>query len=296
MHDIRAIRENPERFDAQMARLGLSGVSSEVLAIDGARRAKISAAEAALAERNAASKEVGAAKARGDEAEFERLRGLVAEKKDEIARLEEEAKAEDQRLTDLLMGLPNAPLDEVPDGADEDDNVEIRRWGTPPAFSFTPKEHYDLAAVKPGMDFETAAKLSGSRFVVMRGAVARLHRALAQFMLDVHVNENGLTETITPVLVRDEAVLWHRTAAEVRRGQLSHHQWLVADPDLGGHADQYGGGRDPGGGRSADPDDRAYPVFPVGGRVCGEGHCRHAASAPVREGGDGVDHPSRCLA
>ena len=205
MHDIRAIRENPERFDAQMARLGLSGVSSEVLAIDGARRAKISAAEAALAERNAASKEVGAAKARGDEAEFERLRGLVAEKKDEIARLEEEAKAEDQRLTDLLMGLPNAPLDEVPDGADEDDNVEIRRWGTPPAFSFTPKEHYDLAAVKPGMDFETAAKLSGSRFVVMRGAVARLHRALAQFMLDVHVNENGLTETITPVLVRDEA-------------------------------------------------------------------------------------------
>ena len=206
MHDIRAIRENPERFDAQMARRGLSGVSSEVLEIDASRRAKIAAAEAAQAERNAASKEVGAAKGRGDEAEFERLRALVSEKKDEIARLEEEAKAEDQRLTDLLMGLPNAPMDDVPDGDDEEDNVEIRRWGTPPEFTFTPKEHYELEAVKGGLDFETAAKLSGSRFVVMRGAMARLHRALAQFMLDVHTTENGLTEMITPVLVRDEAM------------------------------------------------------------------------------------------
>ena len=132
MHDIRAIRENPEIFDAQMARRGLSGVSSEVLALDAARRAKIAAAEAALAERNAASKQVGAAKAAGNEEEFERLRALVAEKKDEIARLEEEAKAEDQRLTDFLLGLPNAPHDDIPDGEDEDDNVELRRWGTPP--------------------------------------------------------------------------------------------------------------------------------------------------------------------
>ncbi|MEM9344772.1 MAG: serine--tRNA ligase [Pseudomonadota bacterium] len=207
MHDIRAIRETPDSFDKAMARRGLSGLSDQVLSIDAARRAKIAAAEAAQAERNAASKEVGAAKARGDEAEFERLRALVADKKDEIARLEDEAKAEDARLTDLLMGLPNVPMDDIPDGEDEADNVEINRWGTPPTFDFAPLEHYDSPAVKPGMDFETAAKLSGSRFVLLRGAIARLHRALAQFMLDVHTTENGLTETMTPVLVRDEAML-----------------------------------------------------------------------------------------
>ena len=205
MHDIRAIRENPDAFDAAMARRGLSGVSSEVLAIDTARRAKIAAAEEALAARNKASKEVGAAKAKGDEAAFERLRALVADKKAEIATLEEEARAEDARLNDLLMGLPNAPFEDIPEGEDEADNVEIHRWGNPKNFAFDPKEHYELAAAQ-GLDFETAAKLSGSRFVVMRGGVARLHRALAQFMLDTHTSENGLTEMITPVLVRDEAM------------------------------------------------------------------------------------------
>jgi len=207
MHDIKAIRETPEAFDAAMRRRGLTGTAAEVLAIDEARRAKITAAEALLAERNAASKEVGAAKARGDDAEFERLRALVARRKDEIARLEEEAKAEDARLADLLLRLPNPPLPEVPDGADEDGNVELRRRGTPRSFDFAPREHFDIPAVKPGMDFETAARLSGARFVVLRGAIARLHRALAQFMLDVHTTENGLTETITPVLVRDEAMV-----------------------------------------------------------------------------------------
>ncbi len=206
MHDIRAIRENPEAFDRVMRRRGLEGVAREVLAIDEARRSRITQAEAALAERNAASKDVGAAKARGDTAEFERLRALVAEKKDEIARLEAEAKEQDDRLTDYLMGLPNAPLDEVPDGADEHDNVEIRRWGTPREFTYKPREHYEVAGAAPGLDFETAAKLSGSRFVVLKGAVARIHRALAQFMLDVHTSENGLTEMMTPVLVRDEAM------------------------------------------------------------------------------------------
>jgi seryl-tRNA synthetase len=206
MHDIKAIRENPEAFDAAMRRRGLTGTAAEVLAIDESRRAKITAAERLLAERNAATKDVGAAKARGDEAEFDRLRALVAQRKDEIAALEEQAKAEDARLTDLLMRLPNPPLPEVPDGADEEGNVELRRRGTPRTFDFAPREHFDIPAVKPGMDFEAAAKLSGARFVVLKGAVARLHRALAQFMLDVHTTENGLTEAITPVLVRDEAM------------------------------------------------------------------------------------------
>ncbi|PLS22059.1 serine--tRNA ligase [Neptunicoccus cionae] len=207
MHDIRLIRDNPEGFDAALAKRGLAPMSSQILAIDESRRAKITAAETALADRNAASKQVGAAKAKGDEAEFERLRALVADKKAEIATLEEEAKAEDLRLQDLLATIPNLPHDDVPLGADENDNVELRKWGTPKSFDFKPKEHFELAAVQGGMDFEMAAKLSGSRFVVMSGAVARVHRALAQFMIDTHTSENGLTEVNTPVLVRDDAMM-----------------------------------------------------------------------------------------
>ncbi|MDA5093874.1 serine--tRNA ligase [Aliiroseovarius sp. KMU-50] len=207
MHDIRLIRDNPDAFDAAMARRGLSGVSGELLSLDETRRAAILAAETAQAEANKAAKEVGAAKGRGDEAEFERLRALVGEKKSEIARLNDEAKELDAKLTDLLMGLPNSMYDDVPTGEDEDDNVEINRWGTPREMDFKPLEHYELPAVQSGLDFETAAKLSGSRFMVLSGAVARTHRALAQFMLDVHTEENGLTETWTPVLVKEEMML-----------------------------------------------------------------------------------------
>ncbi|WP_420859354.1 serine--tRNA ligase [Marivivens marinus] len=207
MHDIRTIRDNPAAFDAALSRRGIAGMSSEILALDEARRALIHAAETAQAEQNKASKEVGAAKARGDEAEFERLRALVAEKKAEIARMTEEAKEKDAALTDLLLGIPNLPYDDVPDGADEADNVEIRRWGTPRNFAFDPVEHYEIPAAKPGMDFETAAKLSGSRFVLLNGAMARLHRALAQFMIDFHVENHGLSETITPVLVREDMMV-----------------------------------------------------------------------------------------
>ena len=206
MHDIRAIRDNPDAFDAAMAMRGLPPQSPAILALDAARRAAISAAEAAQADRNAASKDVGKAKASGDEVEFERLRALVAEKKDEIARMEEEAKTGDGALRDLLAGLPNLPYPDTPVGADEADNVELRRWGSPRDIAFAPKEHYEIAAAQDGMDFETAAKLSGSRFVMLSGGIARLHRALAQFMLDTHITRNGLTEVWTPVLVRDEAM------------------------------------------------------------------------------------------
>ncbi|MFY9212926.1 MAG: serine--tRNA ligase [Aestuariivita sp.] len=206
MHDIRAIRENPDAFDAALARRGDGPVSSELLALDAARRGKILAAETAQAEQNAASKEVGAAKARGDDAEFERLRALVAEKKAEIATMQTEAKALDAQLSDMLARIANLPAADVPDGADEADNVEVNRWGEPARFAFAPKEHYEIAGVAASMDFETAAKLSGARFVLLKGAVARLHRALAQFMIDTHVDANGLTEMATPVLVRDEAM------------------------------------------------------------------------------------------
>ena len=206
MHDIRAIRENPAAFDADMAKLGISGASSDILAVDEKRRAAIQAAETMKAESNAAAKQIGAAKAAGDDATFERLRAEVADKKQAMAEQEQVAKDLDAELRNLLMSLPNRPYPDVPEGADEDDNVEISRWGTPPVFDFQPKEHYEIEGVKSGMDFETAAKLSGSRFVLMSGAVARVHRALAQFMLDTHTTENGLTETIPPVLVRDEAM------------------------------------------------------------------------------------------
>jgi seryl-tRNA synthetase len=234
MHDIRAIRENPDAFDAALARRGLSAQSPAILSLDEARRACIGRAEAALAERNAASKDVGAAKARGDDAEFERLRALVAEKKDEIARLEEEAKAKDEALRDMLAGIPNMPYDDVPDGADETGNVEVRRWGTPRAFDFKPREHFEIAGVAPGMDFATAAKLSGSRFVLMQGAVARLHRALAQFMLDVHTTENGLTEVNGPVLVRAETM--YGTGQLPKFGEDSYETtngwWLIPTSEV----------------------------------------------------------------
>jgi seryl-tRNA synthetase len=234
MHDIRAIRENPAAFDAALARRGLAPMSPAILALDNDRRAKILASETAAAAQNAASKEVGAAKARGDDAEFERLRALVTEKKAEIAKLTEEAAAEDSALRDMLMRIPNLPLDAVPQGADENDNVEIRRWGTPRTFDFTPREHFDIAGVKPGMDFETAAKLSGARFVVLKGAVIRVHRALGQFMLDTHINDHDLQETWTPVLVKEEAMYGTNQLPKFAEDsyQTTNGWWLVPTSEV----------------------------------------------------------------
>ena len=144
------------------------------------------------------------------------------------------AKALDEKLNDLLMGIPNLPYDEVPEGADEDDNVEMHTWGTPRSFDFAPKEHFEITGVKPGMDFETAAKLSGSRFVVLSGGVARVHRALAQFMLDTHIEENGLSETWTPVLVLDE--MMYGTGQLPKFGEDSYQTregwWLVPTAEV----------------------------------------------------------------
>jgi seryl-tRNA synthetase len=234
MHDIRTIRENPAAFDAALARRGLGGESSVLLAIDSARRVAILAAETAQAAQNAASRDAGAAKARGDDAEFNRLRALVADKKTEIARMTAEAEAEDARLRDMLLRIPNLPLGDVPDGVDESGNVERHRWGHPRNFGFDPKEHFDIAGVKPGMDFETAAKLSGSRFVVLKGAVIRVHRALAQFMLDTHVTEHGLTETWTPVLVKEEAMYGTNQLPKFAEDsyQTTNGWWLIPTAEV----------------------------------------------------------------
>ena len=234
MHDIRAIRENPDAFDAALARRGDAALSARILELDTARRAKIQATDAAQAEQNAASKNVGAAKAKGDDAEFERLRALVSDKKAEVAAMQAQAKDLDAQLTDMLSRIPNIPADDVPDGAGEEDNVEVKRWGDVPAFDFAPREHYDLDSVAASMDFETAAKTSGARFVMLKRGVARIHRALAQFMLDTHVDENGLTEVNSPVLVRDEAM--YGTDKLPKFGEDSYRtedgMWLVPTSEV----------------------------------------------------------------
>jgi seryl-tRNA synthetase len=234
MHDIRAIRENPEAFEAALLRRGLMGLSKQILSIDESRRAKILAAETAKAEMNALSKTAGAAKASGDEAKFEAIRAEVSDLKAAAATLATEAEAMDAELRDLLMAIPNLPLDTIPDGADEDDNVEIHRWGNPRNFDFDPKEHFEIAGVKPGMDFETAAKLSGARFVVLKGAVTRVHRALAQFMLDTHVDKHGLRETWTPVLVKDEAMYGTNQLPKFAEDsyQTTNGWWLIPTSEV----------------------------------------------------------------
>ncbi|MEM8597918.1 MAG: serine--tRNA ligase [Pseudomonadota bacterium] len=234
MHDIRLIRENPDAFDQALARRGAEPVAASILEIDSRRRSAIAASEEALAARNAASKEIGRAKASGDDAAFERLRGLVADKKDEIDRLKTEAGEADDALDAMLMGLPNMLAEDVPDGADEADNVELRRVGTPRSFDFTPKEHFEVPAAAAGLDFEAAAALSGSRFVVLKGAMARLQRGLAQFMIDLHVTEHDLQEIWTPVLVRDEALLGTGQLPKFEEDlyQTREGHWLVPTAEV----------------------------------------------------------------
>ena len=234
MHDIRMIRDTPDAFDAALSRRGLDPVSPAILALDAERRAAIRQAEEAQAAANAAAKDVGRAKASGDDAEFDRLRALMADKKAEIAALNDRAKDLDAQLNDLLLTLPNLPYDDVPPGRDEHDNVELKRVGTPRSFDFQPLEHYDIPAVQAGMDFAAGAKLSGSRFVVLRGAMARVHRALAQFMLDTHTEDHGLTETITPVLVREE--MMYGTGQLPKFGEDSYQTttgwWLIPTAEV----------------------------------------------------------------
>jgi len=233
MHDIRTLRDDPAAFDAAMQRRGLSGISAQVLQIDNARRTAIHASETAKADQNAASKQVGAAKAAGDDALFERLRSTVAAKKAEMAEMNTQAKALDQQLTDLLLTLPNTLDPDIPPGRDDTDNVEIHRWGTPRSFDFPPVEHYQLPAAT-GLDFDTAGKLSGSRFVVLRGAMARVHRALAQFMLDLHITEHGLEETNAPVLVREEAMYGTNQLPKFAEDsyQTTNGWWLIPTSEV----------------------------------------------------------------
>jgi seryl-tRNA synthetase len=206
--DIKAIRDNPAAFDAGMQRRGVDREFSAhaILALDARRREVLTRAQDLQARRNAASKEIGKAKAAKDEAGAQKLMAEVALVKETMPALEREAADLEAQLNDRLAGIPNVPLDEVPSGADETGNVEQRRFGTPRKFEFAPKQHFELGEALGLMDFETAGRVSGARFVYLRGALARLERALAQFMLDTHTGDFGYTEVNPPLLVRDAAM------------------------------------------------------------------------------------------
>jgi seryl-tRNA synthetase len=206
MHDIRFIREHPDAFDRALKRRGLGPESKRLIALDEERRKKILEFETAQARRNAASKEIGEAKKSKDERKAAALMGEVAGLKETIPQLEAAAKTASQMLDDVLAEFPNLPLDDVPDGNDSNDNVEHHRFGAKRNYAFTPKQHFELGEALGQMDFETAAKLSGARFVVLKQGLARLERALGQFMLDVHTGEHGYTEVAPPLLVLDEVM------------------------------------------------------------------------------------------
>jgi len=205
MHDIAYIRANPQAFDAALSRRGADPVADRIIALDAKKREASTKVQQAQSRRNDASKAIGQAMGQGDKDKAEALKAEVAEIKASMPQWEDAASAAGSELDDLLATLPNLPAEDVPDGKDEADNVEVHQWGKKRAFDFEPKEHADLGPAL-GMDFETGAKLSGARFTFLRGDMARLHRALAQFMLDTQTRKNGYTECNPPVLVNDDAM------------------------------------------------------------------------------------------
>ena len=206
MLDVRWIREEPAALDRALARRHADPRSGDILALDERRRSLIASLQAMQERRNAASREIGAAKAAKDEARAAALMAEVTELKTRMPEDEVALKAAEAALDATLAELPNPPLDEVPEGADEKDNLELRQVGARPAFDFTPRQHFEIGEALGLMDFEAASKLSGARFVVLKGALARLERALGQFMLDLHTDKHGYTEVQPPLLVKDAAL------------------------------------------------------------------------------------------
>ncbi len=205
MHDLKSIRENPQAFDAALARRAVEPASGDILTLDQERRAVTTQLQNAQARRKDASKAIGQAMGQGDTDKAEALKAEVAQIKADMPALEERDRELAAKLEMTLATIPNLPFDDVPEGADESDNVEISRWGSPRDFAFEALEHADIGPAL-GMDFETATRMSGARFTFLRGDMARLHRALGQFMLDQQTRENGYTECNPPVLVKDEAM------------------------------------------------------------------------------------------
>lgn len=233
MHDIKFIRENPAAFDAGLARRGVEPLSAAILSLDSERRAAATRMQEAQSRRNDASKLIGAAMGRGDKDEAERLKAEVATLKETLPALEAEERELTQRLNDELARHPNLPHESVPDGEDESQNVEVLRWGTPRAFNFAPKEHADLGPAL-GLDFETGALISGARFTFLRGQMARLQRALGQFMLDHQTTVNGYTENATPLMVREEALFGTGQLPKFAEDnfQTTDGRWLIPTAEV----------------------------------------------------------------
>ena len=233
MHDLKYIRENPQAFDAALIRRGAAPVAESVLALDENRRALLTEMQNAQARRNEASKAIGAAMGKGDMATAEALKAEVAALKDTLPALEEQERAAGEELDTLLAGLPNLPADDTPDGADESENVEIARWGTPRSFEFEPRDHADLGPVL-GLDFETGVAISGARFTFMRGQMARLNRALGQFMLDYQTGQRGYTECATPYLVRQESLFGTGQLPKFAEDnfQTTDGRWLIPTAEV----------------------------------------------------------------
>jgi len=248
MHDIKWIRDHVEAFDRSLARRNVlesdrRSIIDQLLSLDARRRAVIGRLEQAQARRNAASKEIGEAKKGRDEARAQALMAEVAGLKTTIQEAEAEEREVIETLDGALAELPNMPLDEVPDGKDEHDNVEHHRFGAKRNYAFTPKQHFELGEALGLMDFETAAKLSGARFVVLKGALARLERALAQFMLDLHVTEHGYTEIAPPLMVRDHVMYGTAQLPKFRDDQFV----VTNDADLREMVGKAAATSDPGG-------------------------------------------------
>ncbi len=236
MYDIKWIRENADVFDAGRHARGLAPLAAALLARDDARKAAIAAAQAAQERRNALSKEIGQAMGRKDLATAERLKAEVAALKTDAGSLEVAEREAVGAMTLALSNIPNTPQPDVPVGADEHTNREIRRHGTPPAQDedFEPREHFEIGETLGLMDFETAAKLSGARFVVLKGALARLHRALGQYMVDMHVDSHGYTEVEPPLLVRDDAMVGTAQLPKFRDDQFraGDEFWLIPTAEV----------------------------------------------------------------
>jgi seryl-tRNA synthetase len=233
MHDIRLIRDDPQAFDAGLARRGLEPLSAQVLAADASVRALQTEIQASLARRNEASKLIGQAMARGDKDMAEALKAEVATLKTSLPEKENAGREQLAALHDTLAALPNLPAADVPEGEDEDGNVEISSWGTPRSFDFAPQEHADFAPAL-GLDFETAAKMSGARFAFLKGQMARLERALGQFMIDRQTIDAGYTECATPLMVRDEAAFGTTQLPKFREDlfQTTDGRWLISTSEM----------------------------------------------------------------
>ncbi|GAA0466061.1 serine--tRNA ligase [Parasphingorhabdus litoris] len=233
MHDLKTIRENAADFDAALARRGVEPVAATILALDEENRSLSTKLQEGQARRNEASKAIGKAKGQGDEETAQALMAEVSELKASLPALEDQAREVAGKLRDVLAGLPNIPAADVPEGADEDDNVEVDRWGTPRKFNFEPREHSDIG-VPLGVDFETAAEMSGARFAFLRGQMARLQRAIGQYMLDQQTMENGFQECAPPVLVRDEAMFGTGQLPKFSEDsfQTTDGRWLIPTAEV----------------------------------------------------------------